>query len=337
MTLLISPLFHPTTTILIDDNETFLKGLSLELDDDAIYHTFSNPKEALVYCTENADITPIDDSYLVADTESPDPSEQNVTLHTTELKTALLKPERFDVISVIVVDFSMPQLTGVEFIDQLRTQVKNKFAKIIMVTGEADHSLAVKLFNDKKIDKFFLKNEVNLMSKVCVAINEMQQAYFLDLCTTLFSSIVEKTTPILNDAAFANVFAKIKTDLNIVEHYLCENTGSFILVDKEGALTVLAVRTQEDLAMYADLAEDQKVPAELVKRILHGSLLPFFGTFEKFIASRRDDWVVNTHLGKKVPGREGYYYSVIESRKVPTLPGAEHIASFANYMQEANA
>lgn len=337
MSLLISPLFHPTTTILIDDNEAFLEGLGLSLNDDAIYHTFSNPKQALAYCTENATITPIDDSYLMADTESPDSSAQNVTLNTKELKTALLRPERFDVISVIVVDFSMPQLTGVEFIDQLRAQVKNKFAKIIMVTGEADHSLAVRLFNDKKIDKFFLKNEDNLEEKVNASINEMQNAYFLDLCSTLFSSIVEKTTPILNDADFANVFAKVKADLNIVEHYLCENTGSFILVDKDGVMTVLVVRTEEDLAMYADLAEDQKVPAELVKRILNGSLLPFFGTFEKFIASKRDDWVINTHLGKKVPGRPGYYYSVIESRKVPTLPGAEHIASFASYMEAVNA
>ena len=337
MTLLISPLFHPTTTILIDDNKTFLKTLSLKLDDDAIYHTFSDPKEALAYCTENAKITPIDDSYLMADTESPDPSEQNITLRTREIKTALLKSERFDVISVIVVDFSMPTMTGVQFIDKLREQVKNKFAKIIMVTGEADHGLAVELFNEKKIDKFFLKNEDNLEQKVNSAIHEMQKAYFLDLCTTLFSSIVEKTTPILSDVTFANLFAKIKADLNIIEHYLCENTGSFILVDKNGVLTVLVVRTQGDLAMYADLAEDQRVPAELVKRILNGSLLPFFGTFENFIASKRDDWVVNTHLGKKVPGREGYYYSVIESRKVPSLPGAEHIASFASYMQAVNA
>src|SRR5690606_37938478 len=140
------------------------------------------------------------------------------TLHTKEIKSALLKPERFDVISVIVVDFSMPTLTGVEFIDQLRERVKNKFAKIIMATGEADHGLAVQLFNEKKIDKFFLKNEDGLEEKINAAINEMQKAYFLDLCTTLFSSIVEKTTPILNDAAFANVFAKIKTDLNSVEH-----------------------------------------------------------------------------------------------------------------------
>ncbi len=331
MTLVISPLFHPTTTILIDDNKTFLKTLSLKLDDDAIYHTFNDPKEALVYCTENAKMIPIDDSYLMADIESPDPSEQNVTLRTKELKTALLRPERFDVVSVIVVDFSMPQLTGVEFIDQLREQVKNKFAKIIMVTGEADHGLAVKLFNDKKIDKFFLKSEEDLEEKINAAIYEMQSAYFLDLCTTLFSSIVEKTTPILTDTAFAEVFANIKMDLGIIEHYLCENTGSFVLVDKDGMATVLVVRTQEDLAMYANLAEDQNVSPELVKRILSGGLLPFFGSFEKFIASKKDDWLVNTHWGKKVPGREGYYYAVIESKKVPALPGAEHIASFADY------
>lgn len=337
MSLLISPLFHPTTTILIDDNETFLKGLSLQLDDDAVYRTFSNPKEALEYCTKNAKRTPIDDSYLMTDTESPDPSEQNLILKTKELKSALLRPERFDIISVIVVDFSMPQLTGVEFIDQLRAQVKNKFAKIIMVTGEADHSLAVQLFNEQKIDKFFLKSEQNLEAKINNAVTEMQKAYFLDLCSTLFSSIIEKTTPILTEPAFAVVFEKIKRDLDIVEHYLCENTGSFIFVNKEGIMTVLVVRTTDDLAMYADLAADQKVPAELVQRMIDGRLLPFFGTFEKFISSKRDDWVVNTHLGKRVPGKEGYYYSVIPSKKVPTLPGAEHICSFADYMQAVNA
>ncbi len=337
MSLLISPLFHPTTTLLIDDNKTFLKTLSLKLDEDAIYHSFSDPKEALLYCTENAKLTPIDDTYLMTDTESPDPSEQNITFRTAELKTALSKPERFEVISVIVLDFSMPTLTGVEFIDQLRAQVKNTFTKIIMVTGEADHRLAVELFNDRKIDKFFLKNEDALEEKINFAVHEMQKAYFLDLCTTLFSSILEKITPILSDPDFETVFTKIKAKLNCVEHYLCENTGSFILVDKAGELTVLVVRTQEDLDLYADLAQDQKVPEELVKRILNGSLLPFFASFEKFIGSKREDWIVHTHLGKKIPGREGYYYAVIESKKVPSLPGAEHIASFEHYMKAVHA
>lgn len=143
----------------------------------------------------------------------------------------------------------------------------------------------------------------------------------------------EKTAPILNDAAFATVFEKVKEKLNIVEHYLCENTGSFILADKQGQLTVLVVRTQEELAMYANLAEDQKAPAELVERILNGTMLPFFGTFEKFIASEKDDWIVHSHFGKKIPGKEGYYYSVIESKKLPELPGSENIASFGDYLE----
>lgn len=181
MTLLVSPLFHPTTSVLIDDSETFLKQLHLQLEDDAICRKFNDPQKALAYCIENSKKMPIADNYLMADTESPDPYEQNFTLRTADLKKALAKAKRFDIISVIVVDFSMPQLTGTEFIDQLRNQVNNKFAKIIMLTGEANHDLAVKLFNKKKIDQFFLKSEVDLMLKVNVAINEMQKAYFLDI------------------------------------------------------------------------------------------------------------------------------------------------------------
>lgn len=330
---MISPLFHPTTAILVDDNKIFLKTLSLGLHEDIVYQMFHEPTQALKYCLEKSEIITIDQSCLQSDPDSEDGDESSIKVCTKGIKSVLLNPNRFDAVSVIVLDFSMPTLTGAEFIDKLKKNIKSKFVKIIMLTGEAGHGLAVELFNDKKIDKFFLKNEEPLEEKINNAISDMQKAYFSDLCQTTFSAIIEKMAPILSDNSFAEVFAKIIQKLKICEYYLCENTGSFILVNREGVSHILAVRSKGDLEMYAELADDQEVSSELVDRISTGRVIPFFGSYEKFISAKPEDWIINTYPSKKIEGREDYYYSLIEGEKMTALPRTKNITSFAAYME----
>ena len=64
--------------------------------------------------------------------------------------------ERFGETSVVVVDFAMPQMNGEEFCRKLG-QLKGNSVKIIMLTGEADEEMAVRLFNAGVIDKFLRK------------------------------------------------------------------------------------------------------------------------------------------------------------------------------------
>lgn len=244
------------------------------------------------------------------------------------IKTVLSNPSRFAAVSVIVVNH--PHLT--QFIDKLKELVNNRSTKIIVVADEAEQSDVSALFADKKIDKFFLKNETSLEEKIKTAITEMQQAYFAEVGQNILKTSMMS---LFKDAMFVDLFSKIMQKLQIYEYYFCDNSDSFVLVDKEGAAHVLVVRSKSDLIFSAEYARMQKIYSELVNRILMGRLIPFFGS-SNHVPANMEDWIIHTHRAKKIEGTKDYFYAVIEGRKTAVLPCIQHIKSFSAALSELN-
>ncbi len=324
--------FHPTTAVLVDDNKAFLNTLSLKLDSDIVYRLFVDPKLALEYVTTKKSSTPLSQKCLLADLSDEHPESPSLTLSVTDISAPLLNGDRFNEVSVIVLDFSMPTLDGLAFIEQLgETPIK-----IIMVTGEADQNLAVKLFNEGKIHRFILKREPRLEKLISDAIRDMQHAYFETLSSPILNSLARVMAPCLTDPVFIEQFSRVHQELKAVEYYLCEHTGSFILIDAQGGVHLLIVRMPDDLAMYADIAADQKADPALVQKIKTGAVLPFFGTLDQFIATKDPEWATHVHPAKQLLGRRHtYYYTVLTNLKQVFFPWGKNLMSFREYRRQS--
>ena len=127
--------------------------------------------------------------------------------------------KRFDNVAVLVVDYEMPDINGIEFCQKLK---KRKIFKI-MLTAEADKDTAIKAFNNGLIDKFILKTSEDLYSEITFAVQELTQRYFKELSPNGHSSSINA---LFNNESYLQLFAKVVSQVQPVEYYLVDNSGS---------------------------------------------------------------------------------------------------------------
>ena len=60
-TLSLPPYFHPTTVCLVDDNESFLRSLSLEIPENLAFRGFTDPQVALDLVNRKLSLPPLVD------------------------------------------------------------------------------------------------------------------------------------------------------------------------------------------------------------------------------------------------------------------------------------
>jgi CheY-like chemotaxis protein len=105
--------------------------------------------------------------------------DKSVTRHVIDVSLDMIHREvhnehRFEQVSVVVVDYDMPEIDGLEFCRNL----KNKAIKKILLTGKADEQTAVRAFNEKTIDRFIRKQDDDVMARLNRAIAELQREHF---------------------------------------------------------------------------------------------------------------------------------------------------------------
>ncbi len=167
--------YHPTTVIFVDDNREFLQHVKKWLNHDEFAHrTFDHPKTALKFLTKTHHPHPFTERcvYQPNDDVPLDCSEFGINIR--KIHHEMHNPERFNEIGVIVVDYAMPGMNGIDFC----TRLEGLPFKKIMLTGEADEHLAVSAFNNGVIDHFIRKDDANFYAVTNQAIREMQAAYF---------------------------------------------------------------------------------------------------------------------------------------------------------------
>ncbi len=74
-------------------------------------------------------------------------------------------PSRFDDLSVLVVDYAMPEMTGIEFCAQFRGHRVKK----MLLTGAEERDVVFDAFNQGIIDHFVAKNDDALVDHLADA------------------------------------------------------------------------------------------------------------------------------------------------------------------------
>ncbi len=175
------PLFHPTMVMFLDDNKLLLRAFQLE---------FGNINRAYMTDVDEAlDLLSSSHTDLFSDIIKHGPSEDagntSYVVDFENLFASLFDKNRHKIPSVLVVDYSMPQMTGVEFCKQ----VQHLPCKKIMLTEYSSLDTAVKAFNDGIIDYFLKKEGEGLSEKISAVINKMQHEFFKDTTSSLIKYV----------------------------------------------------------------------------------------------------------------------------------------------------
>lgn len=168
------PFFFPTQVIMVDDDPDFLDGISLMLDKNTSYKLFQSASEALDYANQSHKQVSLQERCYSNYKTGPQDSDSLSHVDIGRLYEEIYNGDRFQTSSTVVVDYSMPEMNGLEFLMEL----KNPFIKMVLLTGQADIELAIKAFNKQLIDQYIDKHDPRLKQVLNSTISVFSEQYF---------------------------------------------------------------------------------------------------------------------------------------------------------------
>lgn len=304
--------YFPSTVVFIDDSQDFLLNFTLQLRDDLVYRMFNSPQEAL----DLLNSTQRQSDYLnqrcfseYLESISCPLSNQTINLNLSAIHSEIYNSKRFDEISVVIVDFSMPGMNGLEFCEKL----ENTSIKKILLTGQANEKTTIEAFNKGIIDRYVQKHEPNVATIINENIAAMQYQYFQYMSDMIINVLAFNSPSCLKDKKFAEFFHSICQENQIIEYYLTENTGSFLLLDKDANASCLIVKNERELSLLHELALNNNAPAHVLEELKTGEKMPYFWQADNYYHSEWTDWSTCLYPANTIECNEIYYYALIKS------------------------
>lgn len=305
----IPPFYYPSTVVFVDDSRDFLTNLSLLLDAGLAFRLYDSPVRALAVLNGLSGQSTLAERFFVV---SPLGEDMPLPHHVIELNLNNIVREvhnehRFEQVSVVVVDYDMPEINGLEFCRSL----KNPALKKILLTGKADEKVAVQAFNQGLIDRFILKQDEDVIPVLNRAIVDLQLAYFENQGQMVMDALAVGSHTFLRDPLFIEEFRKICTRLNIVEYYLVSVPDGILMRDAEGVSSLLIVQTEDNMRSHFEIAYDQAAPPALLAALRSNKVVPYFWRTNGEYGPYCENWESYLFPATELKGREWYCYAVV--------------------------
>ena len=325
------PYYHPTRVVFVDDNESFLRSFPLQLPEDLAWLTFTSARE----CLDHVNSRPagsLEDVCLSLHQRSAAGENDLLRMDLTLIEHEISNPERFSNISVIVADYDMPEMSGLEFLGSL----EDSRIKKILLTGVADEKVAVQAFNEGLIDRFFQKNTPDIMKRLNATIVDMQRAYFRETSRVIQSALAMKSPDFFHDPAFVAIFEAIAHKHDIVEYYYVEPPRGILMVSDEGDLYRLVIFSEQDLENEIFRLRRNNAPREVLERITDGSHLPCLWTALEHAPEIEDlDWTSCLYPARRIRGNREWRYALIADPPADIEYDPKE-ASFVRFLERAD-
>lgn len=242
-------LYFPSKLILIDDNHSFLENLSFELSHDFRPYIFSDPTDALDEIKNSKSLYDVAQPFLkVINNSEIDEDGESYSMDYMQIINFALKDNLKNEISVLIVDYSMPDMNGIDFCKLL----KGIKAKKIMLTGEATYSVAIDAFNEGIIDKFIVKDTDTYLEELFNAIKSMENQYFNSLSDKLYINKYD----LIGCSNYLEIFHEWKITNSIVEYYIVSKKGCVLGIDEKHKCYWILINTSDENEMYMSIAKE---------------------------------------------------------------------------------
>ena len=316
--------YYPISPILVDDNKKFLQSLRLRLSDYSCFF-YANPKEALEFLNNSCKFeTFINRSLLSEEDKQIEPSLAGLNIK--KIHHEIYNSNRYQEISILFADYSMPYMNGIEFCKKIESKLLQK----VMLTGEASNELAIAAFNKGIINKFILKSSMGFLNVIMKNIQELQENYFINLTDIGLSKSNNNVLSTIEDPVFIDVFNLICKRNQIVEYYLLDDQGSYLLLDKNKKMKWLIVKSDSEIQNLINFATFEEAPRPILTALQNREKLPYFHT-EIELAKPPHEWEKHLYPAIKLHGKEVYYYSIIDNLTHLNLE-MERIISYSEFL-----
>jgi len=269
------PFFHPTQIVFVDDDSGFLSWFSRGLDLRAPLRRYQSPARLLDDLAFARIPTRIDlDCWSNPRTrEHSDGLQQLLGLNETQILRRLFNPRRFDVLSVAVVDYAMPEMDGVELLRRIESLPCRK----ILLTGQADDSVAVDAFNEGLIDYFASKAAPGLTRLIRRQILRFQRDFIADASALVRQALRTEHGRTWDDEVFCALLEEISARHGFVEYYAVGDPAEgFLLVDDEARGRLLLTFSAASIEAQFTAARLSGAPDEVLDRLAQEAVTTYF-------------------------------------------------------------
>ena len=331
---LIPTCYFPSTVLFLDDGHDFLLNFVLHLDEGLAYRVFDIPENALAYIhKKRCELALISsDGWSGYTTPKYCPlTHQSMSLPLAAVHAEIYNRYRFSEISVLVVDNAMPLMDGITFC----AQIDNDNIKKILLIDSADEPRAIAALRHGVIDKYIKKNDANAAYMIRKGIHDLQWQYFNMMSVLIFRLLSLKPPPCLYDKAFLEFFHQFREENDIIEFYLVDTSGSFLLMDEDANLSFLIMKNAQDIQLYADLAQKMGVNHAVVGELLKGDKIPGVWQSEVLIKPLK---ALSQSLvpAKRLVADTTYYYAHLKGNALFDVR-QQNILSYHRYLEELDA
>lgn len=211
---------------------------------------------------------------------------------------------RFHLTGVLIVDYAMPGLNGLELIRRLGGSP----ARRILLTGQADAEIAVQAFNSGLIQKFIPKSTPNLHKEITRSADEMHHSVCEHLGHLVRGTLRNNHVELLYDPSVVRGLTQKVEELEWTEYVVVGTPFGLLGMSNRGPLQWLQVETADSLKELSAAMTEYGYPEAEVRAVSSGTAVPV-NEIKRQLGIRDDRQLVATEEVSSVPE---VYCAVIE-------------------------
>lgn len=255
-------LYYETSVLCLDDNKKFLNFI--KDSNIASRSIFSTNAQIIMdhIIKEKNNIA------IIPEVDTGKPDERSIKFNLSNLRNRLDEPNKEDEISVLVVDYDMPNIDGIKFCKEVN-KINPNICKIFL-TGAAEKDEIIEAMQDGLIDFYISKSDKNLINKLTYIISRAKKEYFKRVCKEFNNILLNKGIykTYIDDNVFTDFMNKNILNNDIIEYCLIEDIGSYF-IRKNDLEEVIIISDEEKQRGTVEYLKDM-INETLQKEILNG-------------------------------------------------------------------
>lgn len=286
----IPALQKPTATLLVDDDELYINNIKKLL---ANNHSVNNahvvsPQALLSAC----------DMHLF----NLNTCGQFEPLTTSEIinkKTTVIP------VSIIIIDDCMLPHNGLEIL----RQIKSPFVQKILISNFFSNEQAIDALNQKVINYYLCKMDIQFVPKLAQAIEEAQRQFFFQL-SSIIPDFFDEDNPLL-EPKIAELFQKIKNEYGLQHYQASPDLKQIEFFDSKGTnKIIMTILCEEEVNDLLNSYHAESAPLEILSLVKSGVVLPC-GDKDNFPDGK--DWQHHLKSANSFQGRKKYFYTIYKA------------------------
>ncbi|GAB6041911.1 hypothetical protein [Endothiovibrio diazotrophicus] len=203
---LVPPWYYPSTLVAVDDEQGLLFGLEAALGDDYRFVACDTQRKAHEALAGGRPLGGAETS--------------------PEVFGNPRDPARHSVVSVMLVDYGLSGLTGIELIRGFGDHP----ARRILYSGMSDVGCVEEALREGVVDCFIAKHDPRFLDRLEEAVAVLSRRYFIEWG----KAVATDAEGLLSSPEIAELLDGLARRHGCVEHYLFRDGGGFLLVDEGG-------------------------------------------------------------------------------------------------------